>query len=83
VTNIRLANTGESLAILCDDTVIDSLTYATRHAPRGISVQKDARFLTGSNANLDAHWCVTPQTPEFAYVDGKFGTPGRANVSCP
>lgn len=79
----QLTNGGGGIALICETTTIDSLTYTSSQALVGRSFQKNVNSLTGSNTTLSEHWCATPAEATFAYVPNKFGTPGSANVTCP
>ncbi|MFU8803167.1 MAG: lamin tail domain-containing protein [Bradymonadaceae bacterium] len=83
VFSFQLTNNGGGIALICDDTTIDELTYGGAHVTRGVSYQKNVNNFTGSNEPLADHWCLTPDDGTHEYVTDKHGTPGSANVACP
>jgi len=82
--DLRLTNTGDSLAVTMGATVIDELAYDTIDwtVPEGASLYLDPGYLDAAVNDDHLPWCITPSEAEYDYLGegtGDYGTPGEAN----
>lgn len=72
-----LRNTGGTLSLVHDGTVLDTIAWLS--APAGASLALDPAYRSPVHNDLAEHWCASKTTP---YGNGDVGTPGAENAPC-
>ncbi len=81
---VHLNNSGDSLQLSLDGTVIDELSYDASVWPvtEGASIFLDPGFVDAEGNDEVTPWCATPSEKDYDYTGlggGPYGTPGREN----
>lgn len=81
---IGLNNTGDTIGIECDSTIIDQVDYADGSGgwpsqTNGTALQLDPGSLNATDNDDSANWCEA--TDAYGTMDN-LGTPAAANVAC-
>ncbi len=80
-TTLVLGETGDTLTLSADDTIVDQVTYGASGFPimtEGVSIQLDPSAFNAADNDDGGNWCLS--TAEMD--SGEKGTPGASNSSC-
>ena len=80
--DLSLANSGDTLTIVCGDVTVDTVTWTTADWPVGIgrSLALDPTARSAVANDLPGAWCAG--SVPYGAAGANFGTPGFPNPSC-